>query len=145
MPPLRGNNLEGHTVSRKARGNALAAFFSLLLALTSLVGTARAQVPVVFKVSEGVRPNALLSLYGEYLTGTPTVRFLRADGTVAATQTSVQTDRGGHFCRVEFPLIPPGAYRLAVNNGAGWSTLRTDVNRATRAGSPRSGPTRACR
>ncbi len=52
MPPLRGNNLEGHLVSGKVRGNALAACFSLLLALTLLVGTARVQVPVVFKVSD---------------------------------------------------------------------------------------------
>ncbi len=84
-------------------------FPRLLLALVLFGGTAEAQVPVVFKVSEGVRPNAVVPLYGEYLTGTPTVRFLRSDGTVAATQTSVQTDRGGHFCRVEFPSILPGA------------------------------------
>ena len=102
----------------------------LFLALTGFVGTAGAQVPVVFKVSEGVRPNAIVSLYGEYLTGTPTVRFLRSDGTVAATQTSVQTDRGGHFCRVVFPSILPGAYRLAVSNDAGWSTQAIYVNRA---------------
>ena len=102
----------------------------LFLALTWFVGTAGAQVPVVFKVSEGVRPNAIVSLYGEYLTGTPTVRFLRSDGSVAATQTSVQTDRGGHFCRVVFPSIPPGAYRLAVSNEAGWSTQTIYVNRA---------------
>ena len=102
----------------------------LLLALALFDGTAGAQVPVVFKVSEGVRPNAIVSLYGEYLTGTPTVRFLKSDGTVAATQTSVQTDRGGHFCRVVFPAILPGAYRLAVSNGAGWSTQTIYVNRA---------------
>jgi hypothetical protein len=89
-----------------------------------------AQVPVVFKVSEGVRPNAVVSLYGEYLSGVPSVRFLKADGTVAATQTAVQTDPGGHFCRVVFPAIAPGAYRLAVNNGAGWSTQTIHVNRA---------------
>jgi len=93
-------------------------------------GTAEAQIPVVFKVSEGVRPNAIVSLYGEYLTGTPTVRYLKSDGTVAATRTSVQTDRGGHFCRVVFPSIAPGAYRLAVSNGAGWSTQTIHVNRA---------------
>jgi hypothetical protein len=63
-------------------------FPRLLLALVLFGGTAEAQVPVVFKVSEGVRPNAVVPLYGEYLTGTPTVRFLRSDGTVAATQTS---------------------------------------------------------
>jgi len=97
--------------------------------LTLFGGTAKAQVPVVFKVSEGVRPRAIVSLYGEFLTGTPTVRFLKSDGTVAATQTSVQTDRGGHFCRVEFPSIAPGAYGLAVSNDAGWSTHMIYVNR----------------
>ena len=105
-------------------------FFCLLLALTWFVGAARAQGPMVFRVSEGVRPNALVSLYGEYLTATPTVRFVRSDGTVAATQTSVQTDRGSHFCRVVFPDITPGSYRLAVSNGAGWSTQTIFVNRA---------------
>jgi hypothetical protein len=102
----------------------------LLLAFALFDGTAGAQVPVVFKVSEGVRPNAIVSLYGEYLNGTPTVRFLKSDRTVAATQTSIQTDRGGHFCRVVFPLIAPGAYRLAVSNGAGWSKQAIYVNRA---------------
>ncbi len=102
----------------------------LLLAFALLGGTAEAQVPVVFRVSDGVRPNAIVSLYGEYLSGTPTVRFLKSDGTVAATQTSVQTDRGGHFCRVVFPSIAPGAYRLAVSNAAGWSTQTIHVNRA---------------
>ena len=103
---------------------------ALFLAISSPGLTAVAQVPVVFKVSEGVRPNGIISLYGEYLTGTPTVRFLKSDGFVAATQTAVQTDRGGHFCRVVFPSIAPGAYRLAVSNGAGWSTQMICVNRA---------------
>ena len=101
-----------------------------LLALTLFGGTTEAQVPVVFKVSEGVRPNAIVSLYGEYLTETPSVRFLKSDGSVAAAQPSVQTDPGGHFCRVVFPSISPGAYRLAVSNGAGWSTQTIGVNRA---------------
>jgi len=90
----------------------------------------QAQVPVVFKTSEGVRPNAVVSLYGEYLTGTPAVRFLKTDGSVAATQPAIQTDPGGHFCRVVFPTIPPGAYQLAVQNAAGWSTRPVFVNRA---------------
>lgn len=89
-----------------------------------------AEMPVVFRVSEGVRPNAIVSLYGEYLGGNPSVRFLRADGSVAATQPSVQTDAGGHFCRVVFPAIPPGAYKLAVGHGSAWSTQRVIVNRA---------------
>lgn len=96
----------------------------------SLAGnSAEAPVPVVFKVSEGVRPNSIVSLYGEYLTGTPSVRFLRADGSVAATQSAVQTDPNGHFCRVVFPAIAPGAYRLSVRNDAGWSTRDLYVNR----------------
>jgi len=109
-----------------ARGVALV--FLVELALSG--ARADAQTPVVFKVSEGVRPDGIVSLYGEYLTCTPTVRFVNADGTAAATATSVQTDRGGHFCRVVFPSIPPGAYRLVVKNGDGWSTRPVYVNRA---------------
>lgn len=103
---------------------------SILLALALSSRAAEAQVPVVFTVSEGVRPNAVVSLYGEYITGTPAVRFLKADGSVAATLPAIQTDPGGHFCRVVFPAIAPGAYQLAVQNTAGWSTQKIFVNRA---------------
>lgn len=110
---------------------AARAFAPLCLVMATLPGgAAGAQTPVVFKVSEGVRPGALVSLYGEYLTGVPTVRFVRSDGSVAATRTSVQTDPSGHFCRVVFPALPPGAYRLTVHNQAGWSTRPVFVNRA---------------
>ena len=71
-----------------------------------------------------------MSLYGEYLAGAPTVRFLKPDGKVAATRAAVQTDRGGHFCRVVFPPIAPGAYRMAVSNGDGCSAQRIYINRA---------------
>lgn len=91
---------------------------------------ARAQTPVVFRVSEGVRPQSLLSLYGEYLTGTPQVRFFGADGKIVATQTAVQADPAGHFCRVVFPRIAAGVYRLSVRNSAGWSAQKLFVNRA---------------
>ena len=50
----------------------------LLLALALLQETAGAQVPVVFRVSEGVRPNAIVSLYGEYLAGAPNRPFSEA-------------------------------------------------------------------
>ena len=102
-----------------------------LLVMSALAGrAAEALVPVVFKVSEGIRPNSIVSLYGEYLTDSPRVRFLRSDGSVAATQSSVQTDPDGHFCRIVFPSIAPGAYRLSVGNNAGWSTQAVYVNRA---------------
>lgn len=104
--------------------------FLLWSALALSASLSEAQVPGVFRVSEGVRPNAVVSLYGEYLTGTAAVRFLKADGTVASTQPAIQTDPGGHFCRVVFPAIPPGAYQLAVRNGVGWSTQTIYVNRA---------------
>ena len=89
-----------------------------------------AQVPVVFRVSEGVRPGAIVSLYGEYLTDTPSVRFLDSDGGTVATQTAVQSDPGGHFCRVVFPQIAPGAYKLSAQNAQGESTGDVFVNRA---------------
>jgi len=90
--------------------NSLASLKDVMLVLAAVAVSdemAGAQVPVVFKVSEGVRPNAVVSLYGEYLTGAPTVRFLKSDGTVGATQTSVQTDRGGisvGSCSLRLPL-----------------------------------------
>jgi hypothetical protein len=87
-------------------------------------------LPVIFKVSEGVRPTSVVSLYGEYLTGTPSVRFMGTDGSVVASQVSVQSDPGGHFCRVIFPAIPAGAYRLSVQNDGGWSNQPIYVNRA---------------
>lgn len=86
--------------------------------------------PVVFKVSEGVRPGAIVSLYGEYLTGKPRVRFIGRDGAIAATQAAVQTDPAGHFCRVVFPAIAPGVYKLAAGNGAGWSGRDVFINAA---------------
>lgn len=88
------------------------------------------EFPVVFRVSEGVRPNSIVSLYGEFLTGSPMVRFLRTDGSMAATQPSVQTDPIGHFCRVVFPAIPPGAYQISVNNETGWSARPVVINGA---------------
>jgi hypothetical protein len=115
---------------KKFSNVALSFTSCVLLALNVSAQTAKTPPPVLFKVSEGVRPNAVVSLYGEYLTGTPTVRFIAADGTVAATQPAVQTDPGGHFCRVVFPAIPVGAYRLSVQNESGWSTQSIYVNRA---------------
>jgi hypothetical protein len=104
--------------------------FCLFLALAPSVRAVDAPVPVIFKVSESVRPNAVVSLYGEYLTGASVVRFVGSDGSVMATQPPVQTDAGGHFCRVIFPAIPAGAYRLSVQNEAGWSSQSLYVNRA---------------
>ena len=101
-----------------------------LVALALLGRDSQAEVPVIFKVSEGVRPNGVVSLYGECLAGTASVRFIGVDGSVLATQSPVQTDPGGHFCRVVFPSIPPGAYRLSVRNGQEWSTQGVFVNRA---------------
>jgi hypothetical protein len=102
----------------------------LLLTLASPAAAARRHTPVIFRVSEGVRPGSVVSLYGEYLAGTPRVRFIRSDGSVAATQPPLQTDPGGHFCRVVFPALPPGAYRLSASKGQGWSTQAVYVNRA---------------
>ena len=110
------------------RAHLIVPFLLAVLPLFSI--GALAEVPVVFRVSEGVRPSSIVSLYGEFLTGSPTVRFLGADGSVAATQPAVQTDPGGHFIRVVFPSIAPGAYRLSVKNDQGWATKSVFLNRA---------------
>jgi hypothetical protein len=113
--------------SRCEIGGLVAVFLGIAQIVTGVA--AEPAVPVVFRVSEGVRPNALVSLYGEYLTGVPQVRFIRPDGSVAAMPSAVQTDPEGHFCRVVFPAIPPGAYKLSVRNEAGWSRGAIYVNR----------------
>ncbi len=105
-------------------------WFFCLSCFIPLADHAAVPTPVVFRVSEGIRPHAVVSLYGEYLTDAPQVRFCRTDGSVAVTQPAIQTDPAGHFCRVVFPAIPPGAYKLSVSNEAGWSVHPVFVNRA---------------
>ena len=116
----------------------------LLGVMSGALRAAESPVPVVFRVSEGVRPQALLSLYGEFLSGTPRVQFIRQDGSVAATQSSVQIDPAGHFCRVVFPAIAPGAYRISVGSDAGWSTQAIYVNRAEPRWISEEAPTPGC-
>ena len=111
-----------------------AAFFGCFLSLwtwgmVSLYG-AEASHAVVFKMSEGIRPGSVFSLYGEFLNGLSEVRFLAPDGSVLATQEAVQTDIEGHFLRAVFPDIEPGVYRLSVRNSAEWSEQELFINRA---------------
>ena len=89
-----------------------------------------AEPPVVFRASEGVAPGTVLSLYGESLQGVTTVRFLRRDGSEAASPKPVQTDPNGHFCRVVLPAITPGVYRLRVETTNGAAAKLLFVNRA---------------
>ena len=75
--------------------------------------------PVVFKVSEGIKPGALISLYGEYMKGNVKVKFIET----GEEATPVQTDKAGQFIRILMPEdIAPGAYTLQVSNddGATW-------------------------
>jgi hypothetical protein len=87
-----------------------------LLTLSSI-----AQAPVVFKLSEGVRPGGIISLYGEYMTGLVKVKFVETGSIV----TPVQQDPYGQYIRIVMPDIPPGAYTLQIsnNNGSTWSNL----------------------
>lgn len=91
-----------------------------------------AQVPVVFRVSEGIRPNSLVSLFGEYLTGTLSVKFVKHDGSIAATVQAAQGDSTGkgHFCRVIFPVVAPGVYAMYVSNSSGQSAKPLYINKA---------------
>lgn len=127
---MRGNSPKAGNVGKGVPRWGCGCATALLLALGSPGGTACGQTPVVFRVSEGVRPGSVVSLYGEYLTGKPGVRFLGSDGSVVATEPAVQADPGGHFVRVVFPAVPPGSYRLSASNGEGWSTRKVFVNRA---------------
>ena len=111
-------------------------FFILILvtALLFFSGSfdvpAAGEAPVVFRVSEGVKPGRLLTIYGEYLTGSPKVEFLRSDGNTVAVAEAVQRDPNGHFCRVVFPNIAPGVYLIRVYNGEGSSKKPVFVNKA---------------
>ena len=101
-----------------------------LLVCASILSGAEPSRAVVFKVSEGIRPGSVFSLYGEFLDGPCEVRFLAPDGSVLATQPAVQTDSEGHYLRAIFPDIEPGVYRLSVHNSAGWSEQELYINRA---------------
>ncbi len=74
-----------------------------------------AQAPVVFKISEGVRPGSLISLYGEYMKGVVKVKFQETGSIV----TPVQQDPGGQYIRIVMPAIASGAYTLSVSNDNG--------------------------
>ncbi len=107
-------------------------FWCIFVCIYFLTGfESYAQVPVVFKISEGVKPNGLASLYGEYITGTTNVKFVKKDGSVAALQPAVQNDPAGRFCRVAFPpCLSPGSYAVYVQNANGWSTKALYINKA---------------
>jgi len=104
------------------------ALAALLLGGVSILHGAEVPLAVVFRVSEGVRPGATFSLYGEYLNGPGEVRFHAQDDSVLATQKAVQMDPEGRFLRAVFPGIEPGVYRLSVHNSAGWSEPKLFIN-----------------
>ncbi|MBA3705442.1 MAG: hypothetical protein H0W84_05950, partial [Bacteroidetes bacterium] len=101
-------------------------FFCVVFIFSFCVGL-KAQVPAIFRVSEGVRPGGLISLYGEYFTGTVKVKFQETNSIVSP----VQQDAGGQCIRVVMPAITPGAYTLEVSNDNGitWSNSVT-LNKA---------------
>jgi hypothetical protein len=100
------------------------------MGLAPILHAAEPSTAAVFRVSEGVRPGAVFSLYGEYLNEPGEVRFLDANNSILATQQAVQIDPDGHFLRAVFPNIAPGVYRLSVHNSAGWSEQPIYINRA---------------
>jgi hypothetical protein len=104
----------------------------LILCFITMQWSINAQVPVIFRVSEGVKPGSLVTLYGEYLTGTPTIVFIKKDGSTAATATIAQSDLtgNGRICTVLFPNIYPGSYLIKATNSSGQSTSTAFVNKA---------------
>lgn len=87
-----------------------------------------AETPVIFHISEGVRPRGVIALYGEYLSGPLLgVKFIE-DGRVVAP---LAQDRDGHSLHVVMPLMEPGVYSLQVTNDGGATWSRTVyLNRA---------------
>jgi hypothetical protein len=85
--------------------------------------------PVVFRVSEGVAPGGIVSLYGEDLTGDLQVRVAET-GTVVKP---VQQDAAGQFARFVMPESAPGVYTLRVSNDGGktWASKSICLNGPT--------------
>lgn len=105
----------------------LCAIFTFnLLNLPMLVAS---PAPVVFRVSEGVAPGGIVSLYGEDLTGDLRVRVAETGTIVKA----VQQDVAGQFVRFVMPKSNPGVYTLQVSNDGGktWGSNPVFVNRPT--------------
>jgi hypothetical protein len=106
---------------------------TLLLFVSSFAALSAQNVPVIYRISEGIRPNSLISIYGAYLTGKhPVVKFISNDGSLVDSVSVVQADSTGlgRFCRVIFPSIAPGAYKLVISNDSGWSTKPMYINLA---------------
>lgn len=113
-----------HRICR--RGLILAVAFVVMVIAGSSV-LASPPFPVVFRVSEGVAPGGIVSLYGEDLTGDLRVRVAET-GTVVKV---VQQDVVGQFVRFVMPESAPGVYTLQVSNGSGqtWASKPVCVNR----------------
>jgi hypothetical protein len=86
-----------------------------------------AEAPIVFRVTDAVKPGELVTVYGEGIT--PREIRVAADAIHAARPTEnatmldiVQTDPEGHFAVAQLPAdLPAGSYHLWVKNSAGWS------------------------
>jgi len=95
--------------------------------LTQGLHAQTAAAPIVFRVTDAVKPGELVTVYGEGIT--PRGIQVAADATHAARPSEsatildiVQTDPEGHFAIAQLPAdLPAGAYLLWVKNPAGWS------------------------
>jgi hypothetical protein len=83
--------------------------------------------PIVFRVTDAVKPGELVTVYGEDITPAGIQVAVDAADVRQPTENStildiVQTDPEGHFAIAQIPAnLPAGAYRLWVKNPAGWS------------------------
>ncbi len=87
----------------------------LAISLALVVSADGASPPVIFMASEGIRPNSVLSLFGDGMTGNVKVKFVET-GTILDP---VQQDREGRYVRVLFPAVAPGAYAIQVSRDGG--------------------------
>ena len=106
-------------------------FLCLLMACSGLFSqqllAQAAASPIVFRVTDAVKPGELLTVYGEGLT--PDGIQVAVDATPAwrPTETAitldiVQTDPEGHFAIAHLPVdMQAGGYNVWVKNRAGWS------------------------
>ncbi len=80
--------------------------------------------PIIYQVSEGIRPNSIFSLFGDGLTGKIKIKLVETGDVL----TPVQTDSGGRFVRVIMPSCRSGAYTIQVSADGGKTWLAANPN-----------------
>lgn len=109
--------------------------FKILIGLILIIISGNAfsltngNVPVIFRVSEGIAPGKTISVYGEHMTGKVMMKFVDQTSKVLANRQAIQTDSSGQFSRFVFPEVTPGVYAIYIQNDKGWSEKPVYLNK----------------